>query len=335
MMAKKGSWAMGNYKMKCGVMATLMGMAMASASVAYANDSAGYVGTGGISYLKNDDVAMQSEDLYISKDKVLVRYEFKNLTNKDVNETIVFPLPPMGERLYYNGEYADYAGLVESFKVWVNGKEIKPKVHVRALLPMENANGVVEGMGADITEALKQCGFSDKELMLPWTGERLTAGFKDKLNGCDDKQLQDFLEESSDLTIPWFAQIVYSWEQRFKADAVTKVMHEYQPLVGGGVAMNWEEGADKFCFSDTVSESNFRTSPYNALSYILTTGANWAKPIEDFSLTIERDDDEWMSLCWDGKFTKIGDGVFRSERKNFTPTKDLDIVFLHKLGLTH
>lgn len=33
----------------------------------FANDSTGYVGTGGIQYLKNAQVAMQSEDLFISK----------------------------------------------------------------------------------------------------------------------------------------------------------------------------------------------------------------------------------------------------------------------------
>ena len=40
----------------------------------FANDSTGYVGTGGIQYLKNKNIAMQSEDLFISK-KIITLYK--------------------------------------------------------------------------------------------------------------------------------------------------------------------------------------------------------------------------------------------------------------------
>ena len=36
---------------------------------------------------------MQSEDLFISKKIIKVDYLYKNLSNKDVTETILFPLP--------------------------------------------------------------------------------------------------------------------------------------------------------------------------------------------------------------------------------------------------
>lgn len=42
-----------------------------------ANDSTGYVGTGGIQYLKNSQIAMQSEDLFISKKIIKVDYLYK------------------------------------------------------------------------------------------------------------------------------------------------------------------------------------------------------------------------------------------------------------------
>lgn len=37
--------------------------------IIYANDSTGYVSTGGIKYIKNKNIAMESEDLYISEKK--------------------------------------------------------------------------------------------------------------------------------------------------------------------------------------------------------------------------------------------------------------------------
>jgi len=43
-------------------------------TLALANDSTGYVSTGGIEYLKNKNIAMQSEDLFISKKIIKVDY---------------------------------------------------------------------------------------------------------------------------------------------------------------------------------------------------------------------------------------------------------------------
>ena len=60
-----------------------------------ANDSTGYVSTGGVQYLKNNNIQMYSEDLFISKNQIKVDYQFKNLTNKDISETVLFPLPPI------------------------------------------------------------------------------------------------------------------------------------------------------------------------------------------------------------------------------------------------
>ena len=48
-----------------------------TATSAFANDSTGYVGTGGIEYLKNKNIAMQREDLFISKKLIKVDYHLK------------------------------------------------------------------------------------------------------------------------------------------------------------------------------------------------------------------------------------------------------------------
>ncbi len=80
-------------------------------SYSLANDSTGYVGTGGIQYLKNSQVAMQSEDLFISKKMIKVDYLYKNLSNKDVTETILFPLPRVD-----NFFEADFANTGSTFK---------------------------------------------------------------------------------------------------------------------------------------------------------------------------------------------------------------------------
>ncbi|WP_394804211.1 DUF4424 family protein [Acinetobacter johnsonii] len=71
-------------------------------------------------------------------------------------------------------------------------------------------------------------------------------------------------------------------------------------------------------------------APYQALGYILKTGANWAKPIQSFKLTIERDPNELVSFCWNGQVKKISSTQFQMTEKNFVPKQDLDIIFVRK-----
>ncbi len=59
------------------MMKKLLGaLPLISASI-MANDSTGYVATGGVQYLKNKDIQMFSEDLFISKKNIKVDYQFK------------------------------------------------------------------------------------------------------------------------------------------------------------------------------------------------------------------------------------------------------------------
>ena len=72
---------------------------------------------------------------------------------------------------------------------------------------------------------------------------------------------------------------------------------------------------------------------YRQLGYILKTGANWAKPIADFTLTIERPKDQLVSFCWKGKgeVKKVlqNDKVvqFQVQEKDFLPQQDLDVLY--------
>ncbi len=71
---------------------------------------------------------------------------------------------------------------------------------------------------------------------------------------------------------------------------------------------------------------------HHALSYILTTGANWAKPISNFKLTVERDPNELVSFCWKGKgkVKKVSATTFEIKETNFVPTHDFDVAFIMK-----
>ena len=105
-----------------------------AAATAQANDSTGFVETGGIQYLKNPHIEMQSEDLYISQQQIRVSYTFKNNSAQDITETVLFPLPEVSAG--YDSDFADTAGLINSFRIWADGKSmcvpfLKPKTAKR------------------------------------------------------------------------------------------------------------------------------------------------------------------------------------------------------------
>lgn len=296
---------------------------------AYANDSTGYVATGGVSYIKNDKIAMHSEDLYISKDLIKVDYKFKNLSNQPVTETLLFPLPPVPTWTDY--DFADVNETLKSFKTMANGKAVKYKTHVRAFMYDKDEKAV------DVTQIFNSCGVSEQEMLRVWEeGDWLNA-INQKLVACDNAKLKSLMGEFDPVfdQVLWDGQVIYEFEQTFAPHATTKISHSYQPMVGGSVHFHESQYA-YFCVDKSLAQRlNKRQAeegifPYSALGYVLTTGANWAKPIEQFKLTIERDSDEIVSFCWNGKskVQKVGAGKFEVIERNFVPKHDLDVAFV-------
>lgn len=304
-------------------------------AIAFANDSTGYIGVGGIEYLKSPHITMQSEDLFISKNKIRVDYQFKNLSNRDIQETVLFPLP-LFER-YYDSDFADTAALIRSFTIKVNGKTVKPTTHVRAyFLDMNDEN-----KKTDVTQELKKCGFSDDELMNPWTEKRDNDVLEKKLQACTEPTIVKlrhpaYDENETSAVSPWAVQVVYSWQQNFPAGQTIQVQHQYSPLVGGSIQFSGNPEypfSPAFCVDDAFrrelkKQGKDEHNSYSVVDYVLKTGANWAKPIGKFTLTIERDKDELVSLCWDKSLRKISATQFQAVKYDFLPKDDLSIVFV-------
>ena len=300
------------------------------AGAAHANDSMGTVSTSGIKYLKNPHIDMQSEDLYISEHQIRVHYRFKNTSSQDLTETVLFPLPIVPA--FTVSDFADTKGLVDSFRIYANGKPVRPQAHVRAYFERRNGSLV------DVTADLKKCGLRDQELMHPWTKKQDGEKIDSKIGACRSAKVQSMLSKQTDELSYWSSQIIYSWKQTFKANAVTEIKHQYTPLVGGSFlpslkAKDSKAFIDEYCMDENFLK-NFKTveggsKVYHYLGYILTTGANWAKPIGKFTLTIDREPNTVLSLCWDKSLRKVGPNRFQAVKENFLPKKDLDIIFVY------
>lgn len=297
---------------------------------AHANDSMGTVSTSGIKYLKNPHIDMQSEDLHISEKQIRVHYKFKNTTAKDITETVLFPLPIVPAATV--SDFADTKGLVDSFRIYADGKLVRPQAHVRAYFERRNGSLV------DVTADLKKCGLSDQELMHPWTKKQDGEKIGSKIGACRSAKVQSMLPKQTDELPDWSSQIIYSWKQTFKANSVTEIKHQYTPLVGGSFlpslkAKDSKAFIDEYCMDENFLK-NFKnvkggSKVYHHLGYVLTTGANWAKPIGKFTLTIDREPNTVLSLCWDKSLRKVGQNRFQAVKENFLPKKDLDIIFVY------
>ena len=300
------------------------------AGAAHANDSMGTVSTSGIKYLKNPHIDMQSEDLHISEKQIRVHYKFKNTTAQDITETVLFPLPIVPAVTV--SDFADTKGLVNSFRIYADGKPVRPQAHVRAYFERRNGSLV------DVTADLKKCGLSDQELMHPWTKKQDGEKIDSKIGACRSAKVQSMLSKQTDELSYWSSQIIYSWKQTFKAGSVTEIKHQYTPLVGGSFlpslkAKDSKAFIDEYCMDENFLK-NFKnvkggSKVYHHLGYVLTTGANWAKPIGKFTLTIDREPNTVLSLCWDKSLRKVGQNRFQAVKENFLPKKDLDIIFVY------
>ena len=75
------------------VSAIALAVVTLAALPAFANDTSAELSTGGLVFVRNDDVEMRSEDLAISAKEVSVRYRFFNRSDKDVTVLVAFPVP--------------------------------------------------------------------------------------------------------------------------------------------------------------------------------------------------------------------------------------------------
>jgi hypothetical protein len=69
-----------------------LALALVSSS-ALANDSIAELPAGGLVLTKTAQIAMASEDLFLSRDRVRVIYRFENLTKTNIVTEVAFPLP--------------------------------------------------------------------------------------------------------------------------------------------------------------------------------------------------------------------------------------------------
>jgi Domain of unknown function (DUF4424) len=312
-----------------------------------ANDSSAELSVGGLVFKKNSDVSIESEDLRIGIDNVIVRYRFRNQSRAPVTLTIAFPLPDIDLSEAENTAIptSDPNNFV-GFRTKIDGKPATFEIVQQAFVGK-----------TDVSAKIKEAGL----MLLPIGGEQLQrirslpestrarlldAGLL--MPAGSDEQGHELYGSS------WVVKTSFLREQVFPAGQSVEVEHRYRTSVGvsfdtvmrkslresKAMQAEFERYRRDYCVTDDLlraidkiaggGEANAAHLQERRISYVLSTGANWAGPIRDFHLVVDKGEaDRLVSFCSEN-VKKISPTVFEVRAKNFTPGRDLNILLVGK-----
>ncbi len=303
---------------------------------ARANDSEAEIAIGGLTLKRSDAISMESEDLYISRDRIRVTYRFLNTSDAPVETLVAFPLPeipPAQEDV--SGYWGDVAEL--SFRTLVDGQPIALENVEQAIFKDQDVSARLKALGVPLNRFSKNF---DSAI------NALAKADRDKLVA-DGLLRDDGFGDQHYWAALWALRTSITRRQTFPPKAAATVEHEYVPRAGGSVGGGLDPSQRKsdyfaqvrrkYCIDDEFLASfdrKLKTSKkgdglaYSEvwLGYVLKTGANWKGPIRDFRLVVDKGKkDSLVSFCAEG-VKKISPTQFESRRRDFTPTQDLNVL---------
>ena len=205
------------------LIASLAGMA--AAGVAVANDSVAETAAGGLVLKQTDDIDMLSEDLYVSAERIRVRYVFRNRRPADVRVTVAFPMP---DRDFSELRFSDSA-FPRDFATRVDGRPVAMQVERRALLGGADHSALLESLGVPI---LAENSF----VAVAEAVDRLAPGQQQRLLELGLVEATEY--DSGDgmrrhFEPLWTVKETWHWQQVFPAGRDLVVEHSYAPGIGG------------------------------------------------------------------------------------------------------
>ena len=326
-----------------------MGLAFGPSAGARANDSTAEYEFGALRFTKDPDIAMRSEDLSISMKQVHIVYHFFNGSGSDKTVMVAFPMPDIV------GADSDEDAAIPTenldnlfdFKVVADGVPVAlhltqtaiangvdqtarlRKMHIPLMPLAKRTNDILDRLPKDVRASFIKLGLGRIE----------TYGY--------GGPMEDHLVAN------WTLRSAYTWTQTFPAMRDIKLEQTYQPSVGGSAqtfigSEDWRKLPEattylqKFCIDQdlihsvehTMAAKKLTYPPFGEqrIAYVLKTGANWAAPIGDFHLTVDKGaSNNLVSFCADG-VKKIGPTMFEVRKKDFKPVQDLYILILTPLG---
>jgi hypothetical protein len=303
-------------------------------SPSLADDGATSISVGGLVAAREPRITMAKEVLIISTKKVVVDYDFRNDTDAAVTTEIAFPIPAFT----LGPETADPARAgFDDFKLFVGGRPFPFQTEIKAVVNGKDVSAMLRKDGIDIA-TFGHSDDNDESLDLkkvsPAEKHALLAAGVYTLDGQRDSP-------------EWSVEKRYHWTQTFPAKATVHIRHEYSPVTGGQLVPTYLLAAnhkvtpeEKYAVEDVASlcvaptaikalgAKKNGTLALEWVDFILTTANSWKRPIEDFTLIVERPDaQKTVSFCWDGPVVKVDANHFSAHTTNLVPTKELRVGY--------
>jgi hypothetical protein len=323
-------------------------VSLLAAGPALANDSTAELTTGGLVFVRNDDIQMRSEDLFISVEEIRVRYRFFNKSGRDVTVHVAFPMPTI-EAEHLDQELAlpthDPENLLD-FVTRVAGKPVVTQVEQKVFAKGVDRTAHLRALGIPLAPHLQDAREAVK---------RLPRDKWDELTGMGLVKIEEFdagKGMQKEIVPTWSLQTTFYWQQTFPAGKETLIEHRYRPSVGSSVMTAlglpalegepWFQAfQSKYCIEKDILNAVNRARrasrdgqvPYaeERIDYVLKTGANWAGPIGQFRLVVDKGErDALVSFCGEG-VKKIGPTRFEMRKTNFTPRGNISVLILKRL----
>jgi hypothetical protein len=319
-------------------------LSLSAGSVALGNDSSAELSSGGLAFTRSNEVALRSERLRISPDAIHVRYEFVNQTSKPVILTIAFALPDIDLSVHdaYSIPYGDRENFL-GFTTRIGGKPADFSMHQSALLGDKDVSDVLHGAGVPLLPAGPE---QDSISNLPEPArQRLVQQNLLLENGSDDLGRPRY-------AAAWTVKTAAVRTQTFEPNRSVIVEHRYRPSLGRSLdtilrkglrqdknlAAEVERYRREYCINDDflrkVDKLADDAATHHAklqerrISYVLKTGANWAGPIKDFIMTVDKErNDRLVSFCAED-IKVISPTVVEFTANDFLPDKDMKILIL-------
>lgn len=319
---------------------------MLAAGPAAANDSSAELATGGLVFVRNSDVEMRSEELTISAHEIRGRYVFVNRAGRDATTLVAFPMPDV------TVEHSDVNISIPTeepenllgFPTTVGDHPVASRVEQKVFVGAVEHTALRRRYGVPLPPHLAATGDALDGLPRPAWDELMRLGLAE----IEEYDVGKGMEQH--LRARWTLKTTYFWRQTFPARGETVIEHRYRPSVGGSVQTSsgepsagsepwYDEYRRKYRMNSVflaAIERARRTarSSYGALfaeqriAYILKTGANWAGPIRDFRLVVDKGDPAALvSFCGEG-VRKIAATQFEMRKTDLLPAADFHVLIL-------
>jgi hypothetical protein len=357
-----------NRKTVSRVLVIVVGLGAAASVTALADDSAASIAVGGLVPRRETRIVMAKEVLRISEKKVVVDYDFRNDTDQDVTTEVAFPIPP------YTNEIDGPAASEQSFsdfQLEIGGKAVPFMTEAKATLNGKDVTALLLANHIDIPtfgHFVDTVNSKHKEVMDSPDFSRLPQTTRNQLVKAGIFELDPAPDGQ------WTVHLQYHWTQTFPAHSTVHIRHEYTPVAGFTEVTQdtVEEALAQFthdqsvdgdpeggkllaglCVDQSLLSTLARQLQENAsqdkavskrlftelvfpqwVDFILTSANTWQRPIEDFTLIVERPQPEQggkilVSFCSpaDGTVEKLDADHLQVHLTNFVPVSELHIGF--------